>query len=122
MARVYVMTAAIDSGASHTTSINLGQGEFNRFAVEFPSTNPLTAAQDITAQQSTDGGTTWSTIGFANDPSTATSGFTEWGAGRDSWGNTVECRAALYATDFRLKFNTAATTASEVYVILGKDG
>lgn len=121
MARVYVMTAAIDSGASHTAAVNLGQGEFNRFAIQFPSTNPLTASGDITSQQSTDDGTTWSTIGYSNNPATATSGFEQWDCGADSWGNTVMCEAALFATDFRVKFATAATTASEVYILLGKD-
>lgn len=121
MGRVYAMTATIDSGASHTAGISLGKGEFNRFAIQFPSTNPLTAADDITAQQSTDGGTTWSTIGYSNSPATATSGFNQWDCGQDSWGKTVICEAALFATDFRIKFATAATTASEVYIILGKD-
>lgn len=121
MARIVVMTAAIESGASHTAGVNLGDGEFNRFAIEFPSTNPLTASADITAQQSTDGGTTWSTIGYSNNPSTATSGFEQWDTGADSWGTTVICEAALFAKDFRLKFATAATSASEVKILLGKD-
>lgn len=121
MARLYVMTATIGSGASHTASVNLGEGEFNRFAIAFPSTNPLTAAGDITAQNSVDGGTTWSTISYSNSPATATSTQINWSAPQDSWGNTIMCEAALFATDFRIKFGTAATTASEVYVILGKD-
>lgn len=120
MARLYVMTAVISSGASHTAAVNLGQGEFQRFAIQFPSTNPLAAA-DITAQQSTNSGTAWSTIGYSNSPATATSGFEQWDCGQDSWGNTVICEAALFATDFRLKFGSAATTTSEVYILLGKD-
>lgn len=121
MAVIVVMTATIDSGASHTAGVNLGDGEFTRFAIEFPTTNPLTAAADITAQGSTDDGTSWSTIGYSNNPATATSGFEQWDTGQDSWGNTVICEAALFAKDFRVKFATAATTASEVYILLGKD-
>lgn len=124
MARLYVTTATIDSGASHTAGVNLGQGEFTRFAVQFPDTSPLTSADaEINAQNSLDGGTSWSTIGYSNNPATSTSGVTavtKWAAPRESWGNTILCEAALFATDFRLKFNTAATTASEVYVIMGK--
>lgn len=122
MACVKAMTATITTDASHTGSVDLGSGEFNRFAIQFPSTNPLTASADITCQQSTDGGTTWSTIGYSNNPATATSGFEQWDCGADSWGNTVICEAGLFAAgSFRVKFATAATTSSEVYILVGKD-
>ena len=109
------------SGASFTTSVNLGDGEFQRMAIVFPETNPLAAAADITAQATYDGGTTWKTICYSNNPATATSALTPWGASRSSWSNIVECEAALFAKDFRLKFASAATIATDFLVILGKE-
>lgn len=121
MARIQIMTATIAIGASHTASVNLGDGEFQRFAIAFPSTNPLTAAGDITAQASYNSGTTWRTICYSNNPATATSTLIPWGASQTSWGSVVECEAALFATDFRVKFATAATAAGECVIILGKE-
>lgn len=121
MALVQVMTATIASGASHTAGIDLGGGEFTRFAIQFPTTNPLAAAADISAQGAVTVDGTYATIGYSNSPATATSGFKAWGAGRDSWGSMVICEAALFTRYFRLKFGSAATTASEVYIHLGKD-
>lgn len=121
MAKITIMTATVAIGASHTTGVNLGDGGYQRFAIAFPTTNFLTAAADITAQASYDSGTTWKTISYSNSPATATSTLVPWGASRTSWGNTVICEAALFATDFRVKFGTAATSAGEVLVILGKE-
>lgn len=121
MALVQVYTAPIAAGASHTTGVDLGRGEFNRFSIVFPSTNPLTAAADITAQSSFDG-STYYTIAYSNNPSTATSTLVPWGASRTAWGNNVMCEAALFTRNyFRVKFATAATIASEVYIYAGKD-
>ena len=121
MARINVITVPIAAGASHTTGFNIGDGEYTRFGIGFPSTNPLTASADITAQQRFADTSTWFTVGYSNNPATATSGFKAWSAGRDSWGNVVYCEAGELANDLRIKFGTAATSASEVYVILGKE-
>jgi hypothetical protein len=113
--------APVAIGASFTSSVNM-KGEFNHFSVIFPSTNPLTAAADITAQTSIDGGTTWSTVAYSNSPSTATSTLVNWSASRTSWGANVMCEAALFAPSlFRIKFGTAATAAGTLYVVAGKD-
>lgn len=125
MARLVVFTAPIAAAGSHTTSVNLGEGEFNRFAVYFPQTGVTniftTEAIDVTFQGSVDGGTNWNTIGYSNNPSTATSGFRAVEAPRDSWGSAVICEAALFATDFRIKFSSATTQTAEFYIIAGKD-
>lgn len=121
MGRIVEMSLSMATGASYTSHVNLGEGEFNRFALIFPSTNPLAAAADINAQLSDDGGTTWYTIGYSNNPSTATSGFKAWDCGQASWGKAVMCEAAIFARDFRLTFGSAATTAATIKVILGKD-
>lgn len=121
MARIVVYTATIATDASNSTHVNLGEGEFQRFAIAFPSTNPLNAACDITTQMSVDGGTNWNTISYSNSPATATSDQVNWSAPQDAWGNTIICESALFATDFRVKFACAATQAGEVYVIAGKD-
>ena len=125
MARAVVYTAGLATGASATTAVNLGEGEFNRFAVYLPSgpTDTFTTeAIDITFQGSVDGGTTWHTIGYSNNPATATSGFRAVEAGRDSFGSAVICEAALFATDFRVKFSSAATAGTDaIYVVAAKD-
>lgn len=121
MARIVVYTASIATGASNSTHVNLGEGEFQRFAVVFPSTNPLNAESDITAQMSIDDGTTWNTITYSNSPATATSAKIDWSCPASSWGNTVICEAGLFATDFRIKFACAATAGSEIYILAGKD-
>jgi hypothetical protein len=118
---VQVMTAAIAVGASATTGIDLGGGEFTRFAIQFPTTNPLTGAADISAQGSYALAGTYATIGYSNSPATATSTFVPWGAPQTSWGSMVICEAALFTRFFKLKFSTAATAAGEVYIHLGKD-
>lgn len=125
MGRLVVYTAPIATGASHTNSVNLGQGEFNRFCVYLPSGPTdtfITEAVDINFQGSVDGGTTWHTIGYSNNPATATSGFRAVEAGRNSFGSAVICEAALFATDFRVKFSTACTVGTDAYyVVAGKD-
>lgn len=121
MALVQVMTMTLASGASYTNGLDLGGGEFTRFAIQFPTTNPLAASADISAQGAISLTGTYATIGYSNSPSTATSGFKAWGAGRDSWGSMVVCEAALFTRYFRLKFGSAATQAADIYIHLGKD-
>lgn len=122
MAIIQVMTMVLSSGQSSTASVDLGSGEFQRMAIAFPTTNPLAAAADITAQASYDSGTTWKDICYSNSPNTATSSLLPWGASRSSFGNVVMCEAALFAkNNFRLKFGSAATTSADFLVILGKD-
>lgn len=122
MARLQVFTDTLAIGASNTTGVNLGDGEFNRFSIVFPTTNPLTAAADITAQSAQNlAPTTWYQVSYSNNPSTATSALTPWGASRSSFANNVMCEAALFAQNFRLKFGTAATAAGTFYYICGKD-
>ena len=124
MGRLVTYNLGVAIGASATSSVNRGEGEFNRFAVYFSSgltACMITETVDITFQGSIDGGTTWHTIGYSNNPSTATSGFKAVGAPRDCWGSAVICEAGLFATDFRVKFSSAATAATTHYLVAGKD-
>lgn len=122
MATILVLTASIAAGASATTGVDLGGGEFTRFAIQFPSTNPLTALADITAQGAVSQNGTYAPIGYSNSPATATSTLVMWGAPQGSWGDIILCEAAMFVRYFKVKFGTAATSASEVYIHLGKDG
>jgi len=123
MARVMVYTANIATGASYTADVDLGKGEFNRFAIGLPQVTSVftTEAVDITMQGSPDDGTTYFTVGYSNNPATSTSGFKAWGAGQLSWGSMVICEAALFAPMVRVKFGSAATASGNVYIFAGKD-
>lgn len=123
MATVVVYTATIESGASATTKVDFGEGEFNRYAVALPQVTSVftTEAVDITFQGTPDSGESYYTVGYSNNPGTSTSGFKAWGAGQDAWGSMVICEAALFTPQGRLKFSSAATTAGEVYIFAGKD-
>ena len=124
MGRLVTYKLGVATGASYTSSVNLGEGEFNRFCVYFSSgltSVMITETVDITFQGSVDGGTTWHTIGYSNNPSTATSGFRAVEAPQDCWGSAVICEAALFATDFRVKFSSAATAGTTHYLVAGKD-
>jgi len=130
MARIQQYKLTLALGASHTVAAesnqkNLGDGEFSRFAVYFPTSGLtdcfITETVDITFQGSMDGGTTWHTIGYSNNPSTATSGFKAADVGQDSWGSAVICEAALFTKDFRIKFSSATTQATELVLVAGKE-
>lgn len=112
----YVDTVA--TAASYTNGVNLGSGEFNRFTVVFPSTSPLTAAGDISAQVSHDGTTYY---GLASEILTsATSTLVNVVFSRTSWGTACVSTAPRAARYFRLKFGTAATNAATFYYWAGK--
>jgi hypothetical protein len=121
MASVTIMTMSIATDASFCSAVDLGGGEFSTFMIQFPTTNPLTAAGDIYAAASPTMTGTYGKVAYSNSPSTATSTLVPWTASRTSWGYSVLCEAALFARYFRLEFGTAATTASEFYIHLGKD-
>ena len=123
MSVVTVYTANIATGASYTADIAIGEGEFNRFALGLPQVTSVftTEVVDTTMQGSPDSGTTYFTVGYSNNPGTATTGFTAWGSPQDAWGSMVICEAALFAPMVRVKFSVAATASASVYLFAGKD-
>jgi hypothetical protein len=123
MATVVVYTATIGVGASASAEVDLGDGEFNRFAVALPQVTSVftTEVVDTTMQGTPDDGTTYFTIGYSNNPATATSGFRAWEAGQDAFGSMVICEAALFSPKVRLKFSSAATAAGDCYIFAGKE-
>lgn len=121
MGMIQVLTASIGVGASFTSAVDLGGGDFTRFAIQFPATNMLAAAADIKAKGAVSMTGTYAQIGYSNSPSTATSDFIPWSASRTSWGKMVICEAALFTRYFRLEFGSAATAAGEFYIHIGKD-
>lgn len=123
MAIIQIYTANIATGASYTDGVDLGNGEFNRFAIAFPQVTSVftTEAVDTTCQGTPDNGTTYYTVGYSNNPATATSGFKAWGAGQDCWGSMVICEAALFTPKVRIKFSSAATASGACYIFAGKD-
>lgn len=124
MARIQVFTAAISSGtASHSAEVDLGHGEFNRFAVALPAGSSFFSTEVVNCriQGSPDEGTTWYTIGYSNNPATASTGFTPWEAAQDAWGSMVICEGALFAPYVRLDFTATATAAADCYIFAGKD-
>lgn len=124
MGRVVVYTATVSSGtASSSTEIDIGQGEFNRFMVGLPAGSSFFATEIVNTriQASPDKGTTWFTVGYSNNPGTATSGFKPWEAAQDSWGSASICEGALFAPYVRFDFTATATAAADVYLFAGKD-
>jgi hypothetical protein len=125
MAQILKYTLPIASGGSHTAGVDLGNGEYNRFAVVFPASTQakFTAALTyVKPQMSLDEGTTWVDIGYSNNPSTATTSFALADFPVSSVvGGSVICEAALFATYFRVAFSTATTAAGDIYVMAGKD-
>lgn len=124
MARVVVYTATVSSGtAANSTEIDIGKGEFNRFAVGLPAGSSFFATEVVNCriQGSPDEGATWFTIGYSQNPGTATSGFIPWEAPQDAWGSMVMCEGALFAPYVRFSFTAAATAAADIYLFAGKD-
>lgn len=123
MAEVVVYTMSIDSGDAVSAGIDLGKGEFNRYAVALPQVTQVFSTEAVNArmQGSPDEGTTYFTVGYSNSPATATSGFNPWEAAQDAWGSMVICEAAVFAPHVRLSFTATATAASECYLFAGKD-
>jgi len=124
MGAVQVFETLVNSGtASHSSEVNLAGGEFNRFMVALPAGSSYFATEVVNCrmQGSPDNGTTWHTIGYSNNPATATTAFTPWEAPQDAWGSACICEAALFAPYVRLTFTATATAAATCYIYAGKD-
>ena len=120
MAEIVRSSMGLTTGASYTSGINLGDGEFNRFSIIFPTTNPLTAASDIFGATSFDG-ITYSRVAYSVSPATATSTLAQWSCSQTSWGKNTIAEAPLFGRYFRLEFATAATQNATFYMNMGKD-
>ena len=123
MGRINIYTTSINIGASVSVGVNLGNGEFNRFAVALPQVTSVftTEAVNCRLHGSPDQGTTYFTVGYSNNPATATSGFRAWEAAVLAWGSMVICEAGLFTPYARLSFTATATAAGEAYIFAGKD-
>lgn len=118
MAIIQSFTDTIATGASGTNGVDLAKGEFNNMSVVFPTTSPLTAAGDITAQTSHDGVTY---VPVAYMLPTTTSTLVTLTFSRTSWGNNVLLPQLPIGRFFQLKFGTAATAAGTFKYYLRKD-
>jgi hypothetical protein len=124
MAIIQIYTMSIATGASVSEGLNIGNGEFTRFALALPQVTSVFATEAVNTrmQGSPNLGTSWFTIGYSNNPATATSGFKPWEAAVNAWGSMVICEAALFSPYVRLSFTGGVTTqATNAFLFAGKD-
>lgn len=111
----YKLIATVYPDAASNTSLSSAfavPGEYTHFMIEMPNLRAITATCGMQVQgcDSLDG--TYYTVGYSNNPATATSGFRAWDAGTTTPGSMVICEALQFVPGYaKIKF-TATLTAN----------
>jgi hypothetical protein len=119
MATYKLIANAMPVAASDTslTSAFAVPGEFTHFMIQFPSAMAATTTCGIQVLGSDSASGTFYTVGYSNNPATATSGFRAWDCGTDSPGNIIICEALQFVPGFaKLKFTNTLTANTGINI------
>lgn len=117
----YIHTATLATDTSKTSALNIQYDRPVLWALEVPTMSVWckTATCNIRLEGAATETGTYRTIGYSNNPATATSGFKAWEVAGDSNSAWIICEAAQFLPFVKVSV-TNTSTASTEFRLVGK--